>query len=76
LSAPSSSQGSLLLLEVRSRRPFVEVTAEWNSKNVPFWQVTGKATDSSNLVADMRAAITRKEEDIAAIKRELAKLPQ
>jgi hypothetical protein len=27
-------------------------------------------------VADMRSAITRKEEDIAAIKRELAKLPQ
>jgi hypothetical protein len=27
-------------------------------------------------VSDMRSAITRKEEDIAAIKRELAKLPQ
>ena len=57
LSAPSSSQGSLIRLEVRSSKPLAEVTAEWNSKNVPFWQVTGKATDSSNLVADMRAAI-------------------
>ena len=57
LSAPSSSQGSLIRLEVRSSKPLAEVTAEWNSKNVPFWQVTGKAADSSNLVADMRAAI-------------------
>ena len=58
LSAPSSSQGSLLLLEVRSRRPFVEVTAEWNSKNVPFWQVHRAGTDSSEAPAsDLRQAI-------------------
>jgi len=56
LSAPSSSQGSLLLLEVRGRKPLAEVTAEWNSKNVPFWQVPS-GTDSSKVAADLRAAI-------------------
>lgn len=59
LSAPSSSQGSLLLLEVRSRKPLAEVTAEWNSKNVPFWQVrSGEGADSSKVAAtDLREAI-------------------
>lgn len=58
LSAPTSSQGSLLLLEVRSRKPLAEVTAEWNSKNVPFWQVHGDAVDSSKVpAADQREAI-------------------
>jgi murein DD-endopeptidase MepM/ murein hydrolase activator NlpD len=56
LSAPSSSQGSLLLLEVRGRKPLAEVTAEWNSKNVPFWQVPS-GTDSSKVAADVREAI-------------------
>lgn len=46
LSAPASSQGSLLLLEVRSRKPLAEVTAEWNSKTVPFWQVQAAQPDS------------------------------
>jgi len=57
LSAPSSSQGSLLLLQVLSHKLLAQVTAEWNSKNVPFWQVPGKATDASNPVADLREAI-------------------
>lgn len=58
LSAPFSSQGSLLLLEVRSRKPLAEVTAEWNSKNVPFWQVHGAGTDSSKVATtDLRQAI-------------------
>jgi murein DD-endopeptidase MepM/ murein hydrolase activator NlpD len=56
LSAPSSSQGSLLLLEVRGRKPLAEVTAEWNSKSVPFWQVPS-GTDSSRVAADLREAI-------------------
>ena len=46
LSAPASSQGSLLLLEVRSRKPSAEVTAEWNSKNVPFWQGSNDGNES------------------------------
>ncbi len=56
LSAPSSSQGSLLLLEVRSRKTLAELAAEWNSRNVPFWQVPG-GTDSSKVEADLREAI-------------------
>ena len=58
LSAPSSSQGSLLLLEVSSRKPLAEISAEWNSKNVPFWQTHGAGTDSSKVAAtDLRQAI-------------------
>ena len=58
LSAPSSSQGSLLLLEVRSRKPLAEINAEWNSKNVPFWQVHSAGTDSSKVPStDLRQAI-------------------
>lgn len=58
LSAPSSSQGSLLLLEVRSRKPLAEVTAEWNSKNVPFWQISSERSDSPKVAAvDLREAI-------------------
>jgi murein DD-endopeptidase MepM/ murein hydrolase activator NlpD len=46
------------LLELRSRKPLSEVTAEWNSKNVPFWQVSGGRSDSSNVAAvDLREAI-------------------
>lgn len=47
LSAPASSQGSLLLLEVRSRVPLSELNAEWNSKNVPFWQVSKESSDAA-----------------------------
>jgi len=57
LSAPSSSQGSLLLLEVRSRKPLAEVTAEWNSKNVPFWHVPRSGIDSPKVGPDLREAI-------------------
>ena len=58
LSAPSSSQGSLLLLEVRSRKPSAEVTAEWNSKSVQFWQTSSQSSDSSkSATGDLRQAI-------------------
>ena len=59
LSAPSSSQGSLLLLEVRSRKTLAEISAEWNSKSVPFWQVLhSSGADSSKVAAtDLRQAI-------------------
>ena len=57
LSAPVSSQGSLLLLEVRSRKPLSEVTAEWNSKNVPFWQTANAQSDSKAAAIDLRQAI-------------------
>jgi len=56
LSPPSASQGSLLLLEVRSRKPLAEVAAEWSTKNVPFWQAHA-GTDSSSVATDLREAI-------------------
>ena len=57
LSAPASSQGSLLLLELRSRRPLGELTAEWNSKNVPFWQTSSPQSDSKAVARELRRAI-------------------
>ena len=48
----------MLLLEVSSRKPLAEVTAEWNSKNVPFWQVHSAGTDSSRVAStDLRRAV-------------------
>jgi hypothetical protein len=38
LSSPESSQGSLLLAEVRSAKPLAEVQGQWNEKEIPFWQ--------------------------------------
>jgi peptidase M23-like protein len=57
LSAPASSQGSLLLLEVRSRKALADVTAEWNSRKVPFWQVSNTLPDSNAASSDLRRAI-------------------
>jgi hypothetical protein len=57
LSAPAASQGSLLLIEVRSRKPLAEVTAEWNSKSVPFWQVTSSQPVSRTALNDRRRAL-------------------
>jgi Peptidase family M23 len=58
LSTPVSSQGSLLLLEVQSRKPLTQVTAEWNSKSVPFWQVSNEHSDATPVAAvDRRQAL-------------------
>ena len=57
LSAPASRQGSLLLLEVRSRKPLTQVSAEWNSWNVPFWQVPGGQPGSQAAAVDLRRAV-------------------
>src|SRR5579859_1108729 len=39
LSAPESTQGSLLLLELRSSaKPVAEVKATWDNRDIPFWQ--------------------------------------
>jgi murein DD-endopeptidase MepM/ murein hydrolase activator NlpD len=45
LSSPRSSQGSLLLVEVRSAKPLKEVKGEWTGKETLFWmaQATAKA---------------------------------
>ena len=58
LSAPASTQGSLLLLEVRSRTALSELTAEWNSRNVPFWQLSDTRLDAKAAgSSDVRQAI-------------------
>lgn len=38
LSAPEASQGSLLLIELKSAKPLVEVQGEWGERIVPLWQ--------------------------------------
>jgi murein DD-endopeptidase MepM/ murein hydrolase activator NlpD len=38
LSSPESSQGSLLLLELRTPAPLTDVQATWDGKDIPFWQ--------------------------------------
>lgn len=38
LSAPEASQGSLLLIELRSTKPLAEVQGEWGGRSVPFWR--------------------------------------
>ena len=46
LSSPASSQGSLLLAELRSPKPLAEIQATWDEKQIPFWQeTTTKAQD-------------------------------
>jgi murein DD-endopeptidase MepM/ murein hydrolase activator NlpD len=50
LSAPESSQGSLLLVEVRSTKPLAEVNGEWGERSVPFWQEVGPEAVQKGLV--------------------------
>src|SRR5260370_1210509 len=39
LSSPDPTQGSLLLLELRSStQPVTEIKATWDSREIPFWQ--------------------------------------
>jgi hypothetical protein len=39
LSAPDATQGSLLLLELRSAtQPITEVKATWDNREIPFWR--------------------------------------
>jgi murein DD-endopeptidase MepM/ murein hydrolase activator NlpD len=38
LSAAESSQGSLLLIEVKSTKPLAEVQGDWVGRSVPFWR--------------------------------------
>ena len=50
LSSPLSSQGSLLLVELRSARPLTEVKGNWDGKSVPFWQEEGRETAQAGLL--------------------------
>jgi murein DD-endopeptidase MepM/ murein hydrolase activator NlpD len=50
LSAPESSQGSLLLVEVKSTKPLAEVKGEWGERSVPFWQESGNSGEERGLL--------------------------
>ena len=50
LSAPESSQGSLLLIELKSAQGLAEVKGAWGGRKVAFWQESGKEGIQRGLV--------------------------
>jgi murein DD-endopeptidase MepM/ murein hydrolase activator NlpD len=57
LSAPESSQGSLLLIEVKSTKSLAEVQGDWGGRSVPFWrEVTGGNQREGLLGVDLEKA--------------------
>ena len=53
MSSPQSSQGGLLLVEVRSAKPIAEIKGDWNAKEIPFWQEPTSVVK----VSDVRRAL-------------------
>ena len=51
LSAPESSQGSLLLLELKSTKAFAEVRGEWGGRSVPLWSESANENQRKGLLA-------------------------
>lgn len=51
LSAPATSQGSLLLIEVKSTKPLAEVQGEWGGRSVPIWQEAARERQRKGLLA-------------------------
>src|ERR1700724_195545 len=49
VSAPAASQGSLLLVEVRSAKPLSEVAGKWTDKEIPFWQSDAAAPKGASV---------------------------
>jgi murein DD-endopeptidase MepM/ murein hydrolase activator NlpD len=50
LSSPESSQGSLLLVEIKSAKPLLELQGDWDGRGVPFWQDADAETAQKALV--------------------------
>jgi len=50
-SAPQASQGSLLLIEVRSTKSLVKVQGEWGGRTVPIWQEAARERQRKGLLA-------------------------
>src|SRR6267154_2781515 len=50
LSAPESSQGRLLLIEVESAKPLVEVQGDWDGRSVPFWREVASEAQRKGLL--------------------------
>jgi len=69
LSSPVSSQGSLLLVELKSARPLTEVKGDWGGRSVPFWQEDGReATHAGLLGVDLEKVPGRYELKVTAQK--------
>ncbi len=51
MSAPQASQGSLLLIEIRSTKPLAEVQGEWGGRSVPIWQEAARESQRKGLLA-------------------------
>src|SRR5437667_27383 len=49
-SAPESSQGSLLLIELKSARPLAEVNGDWGGRRVVFWREGNKEEIQKGLI--------------------------
>jgi murein DD-endopeptidase MepM/ murein hydrolase activator NlpD len=50
LSAPEASQGSLLLIEVKSAKPLAEVQGDWSGRSVPFWREVRSSAQRKGLL--------------------------
>ena len=50
LSAPDSGQGTVLLLELKSAKAFVEVNGEWGGRSVALWKEGDNETERKGLV--------------------------
>jgi murein DD-endopeptidase MepM/ murein hydrolase activator NlpD len=51
LNAPTSSQGSLLLIEVNSTKPLAQVQGDWGGRSVPLWRAGVSETQRKGLLA-------------------------
>jgi len=51
LSAPESSQGSLLLLDLKSAKPLAELHGEWGGRSVPLWSEGASENQRKGLLA-------------------------
>src|SRR5258708_26050783 len=57
MSAPKSSQGSLLLIEVKSAKPLAEVQGDWGGRSVRFWrEVASEGNRKALLGVDLEKA--------------------
>ena len=56
LSAPGSSQGSLLLIELKSTKHLAEVQGVWSGRSVPLWKDTGENQRKGLLAVDLEKA--------------------
>jgi len=51
LSAPESSQGSLLLIDLKSAKPLAEMQGEWGGRSVPLWSGNAGENQRKGLLA-------------------------